>query len=88
MSKSKKKEEKLWRTYRNTGDVLDHARFTQCRNQLWSLTRKLRRKFEEDLARNIKTNPKAFWRYSNTRLKTKSRLDDLRDESGLTVSDD
>ena len=68
--------------------MLDHARFTQCRNQLQVLTRKLRREFEENLARNIKTNPKAFWRYSNTRLKTKSKLDDLRDETGLTVNDD
>ena len=82
-----KQEKKTGKTYRNSRDVLDHARFTQCRNQLWSLMRRLRRELEENLPRNIKTKPKAFWQYSNTRLKTKSKLDDFRDETRLTVSD-
>ena len=33
--------------------------------------------FEHDLARNIKYNPKAFWKYSGTKLKAKSKLGDL-----------
>ena len=83
-----KEKKKLWRIYSHSQDMLDYCRFTQCRNQLRALTRRLRRDFEENLARKLKSNPKAFWRYSNTRLRTKARLDDLTDESGLTVSDD
>ena len=84
----KERKDQLWRIYSHSEDMLDYARYTRCRNQLRSLTRRLRREFEANLARNIKANPKAFWRYSNTRLKTKSKLDDLTDESGSTVSDD
>ena len=84
----KKKKEKLWRIYSLSQDMLDYCRYTQCRNQLRALTRRLRRDLEEKLARNVKSNPKAFWRYSNTRLRTKAKLDDLVDDSGRTVSDD
>ena len=41
---------------------------------------------ESQLVSDIKTNPRAFWKYSNTRLKTKPRVSDLRDTSGTLVS--
>ena len=52
------------------------------------MTRKLRSDFEKKLAKNIKHNPKDFWRYSNTRLRTKAKLDDLKDSAGMIVSND
>ena len=84
----KREKERLWQAYVRSQDVLDFARYTRCSNKLRSLTRRLRRDFEVKLVRNIKSNPKAFWRYSNTRLKTKCGLEDLTDDSGKTVSDD
>ena len=84
----KKEKERLWMVYSQTQDILDYSRFTRCRNQLRALTRKLRRDFEEELVRNVKTNPKVFWRYSNSRLKTKAGLDNLVDGSGCIACDD
>ena len=82
----RKKKETLWRKYTLTRDLLDHARFTRCRNQLRKLTRDLRKKYEMKLAVGIKQNPKSFWRYTSSRLKTKSRVEALRnEEGGLTV---
>ena len=72
----------LWQRYRGSDDPLDAARFRLCRNRLRRLTRQLRRDFETQLVRDVKSNPKAFWRYSNSRLKTKPRIGDLRDASG------
>ena len=46
------------------------------------LTRHLCREFEKDLARNMKTNPNAFWRYCNTKLKTNPRIGDLVNPEG------
>ena len=38
---------------------------------------KLRRDFEHNLSRNVKTKTKLFWKYTNSRLKTKQRSPSL-----------
>ena len=82
----RKRKKDLWRKYCQTQDILDHARFVRCRNQLRKLTRNLRKEYEIKLVSAIKQNPKAFWRYSSSRLKTKSRVEDLLDERGTLTS--
>ena len=68
----KKRKETLWHQYAGTKDPVDHARYKRCQNELRSLTRNLRREFEQHLVWDIKNNPKAFWQYSNSRVKTKA----------------
>ena len=84
----RKLKRELWLNYVNSQDAVDHARFTRCRNKLRSLTRRLRRDFEQDMVRKIKHDPKQFWKYSNSRLKTKLKIDDLQDENGRITSKD
>jgi len=74
----RKKKTTLWRVYCNTHCSLDYDRFARVRNELRSLTRTLKRNYEIDLANNIKDNPKAFWKYVNSKLKTKLPVDTLR----------
>ena len=78
----------LWRRYLCSREPLDYVRFTRCRNKLRGLTRKLRRQFERQLVSDLKANPRAFWRYTNTRLKTRSGIGALRDSSGELESRD
>ena len=85
--KLRKRKNVLWQQSVRTKDPLDVARFRASRNRLRHLTRKLRRQFETQLVVDIKRNPKAFWRYSNSRLRTKPRIGDLRDASGMLVSE-
>ena len=82
----RKKKETLWGVYRKTLDPLDHARFTRCRNELRSLTRKLRKDYECVLAGRLKQNPKAFRRYASSRLRAKSRVEDLLDDHDVLTS--
>ena len=42
------------------------------------VTRQRSREFERDLVKNIKKNPKAFWKYANSKLKTRSKLGELK----------
>ena len=86
--KLKREKASLWKTYCHSRDSMDYARYCQCRNKLRSLTRQLRKDFEQRLSKELKQNPKAFWRYSNSRLKTKSGIDCLRDEQGYLSKDD
>ena len=49
----------------------------------------MQREFEKDIIKKLKKDPKAFWRYANSKLKTKSRLSRLKKEDGtLTETQD
>ena len=76
----------LWQRCAASKDPIDTARFRLCRNKLRQMTRQLRRQFEVQLVSDVKSNPKDFWRYINTRMKTKPRVGDLRDATGQLVS--
>lgn len=84
----KKQKYTLWSVYKRSCDLVDLARFQRCRNRLRGLTRRLRREFEAQLVSKLKSNSKAFWRYSNSRLKVKPRIGDLRSSSGSLESED
>ena len=77
-----------WKRYTETGDSLDYIRATQEKNELKEMTRNLCADFKLDLARNIKCNPTAFWKYSGTKLKAKSKLGDLLNSNGELTCDD
>ena len=83
----RKRKNALWLRCTETNDPIDIVRFRHCRNRLRQLTRHLRKQFESQLVAEVKVNPKAFWRYSNSRLKTKPKIGDLKDSSGLLVSE-
>ncbi|KAI8493269.1 hypothetical protein Bbelb_292730 [Branchiostoma belcheri] len=81
-----KKKRANWDRYTITGDEMDYARYTATRNDLRKLTRRLRYEFESNLARDIKQNPKSFWKYVNSRLKTKTTIGDLKMADGTMTS--
>jgi len=70
----RKKKYESWKRYTETRDYLDYVGASRDRDKLTCMSRKLRRDFEHNLARNIKANPKAFWRYSNSKLKNKTQI--------------
>ena len=86
--KLKRKKRSLWLAYLYSKDPIDHARYTRCRNDLRRLTRNLRRDFEMRLAKDAKQNSKPFWRYVHSRLKTRSRVEDLRQDDGSLATED
>ena len=76
----KHKKESLLRKYCFTGYHLDYFKFTQARNSLRSLTCTLRTKLESKVANNVKSNPKAFWSYVNSKIKVKASIPTLVDD--------
>ena len=51
--------------------------YNKIRNQVRRLTRKSKNIMEKNIAKNVKNNPKAFWKYTQTKLKTRSGIPDL-----------
>ena len=86
--KLKKTKNECWSRYVGTSSEVDRLRFNIVRNKLRSLTRKLRREHESQIAQKAKSNPKAFWKYVNSRLKTKSKINNLDRQDGTTATTD
>ncbi|KAI8481821.1 hypothetical protein Bbelb_404260 [Branchiostoma belcheri] len=58
------------------------------RNSLRGLTRKLCTDFEHRLAKDIKNNPKAFWKYVNSRLQVRQKVGSLVRTDGSIAQTD
>ena len=73
-----KKKNKLWsKSRKNLASVEDELKYNRIRNQVRKLTRQGKKLMEKTVAKNAKTNPKAFWRYTQSKLKTKSTIPDI-----------
>ena len=78
----KNRKQRLWRRFKTTKSRYDREIYIQCKNELRSLTRNLRTKFERNLATNLKGKPKTFWKYARSRLKTRQSIPSLLKPDG------
>ena len=86
--KKVRKKYRAWQRYMRTKDGNDYQNYINMRNETNSLLRKLCRNFERDLAKNIKNNPKKFWHYVNSKSKTKTGVQSLKNDKGELVEGD
>ena len=84
----KNTKNKLWRRYTRMRTSYNHTRYTSVKNQLRRLTRKLRVDFEKDVAKNIKTSPKVFWKYVKSRTKARNKILPLKKADGTETESD
>ena len=52
----------------------ERQQYTRARNKVKNLLRKAKRNFEKGIAKQCKTNPKSFWSYTRSKLRTKSGI--------------
>ena len=72
-----KRKNRLWKKFSATRDHRDYTEYCQARNQTRRLTRKAKRDYEKKLAHEVKQNPKKFWKYVNSKTKSRSGIPDL-----------
>ena len=83
-----RRKEKLWKKFRISGDRPAHEDYKKVRNQVRRLSRKAVKLKEKDIAMSAKENPKKFWSYVKSKLKTKTSIADLyTNESKTTLTD-
>ena len=73
----RKRKHRLWQRYLETEDGKVYSEYRKCSNQLRNLTRKATKEFEKNLARNVKSQPKKFWKYVNNKRTVKTSIPDL-----------
>ena len=74
----RKKKNHLWSKMRkNLASEEEQLSFRRLRNKVKSLCAKAKKVVEKKIAKNAKSNPKGFWAYTQSQLKTKSSMPDL-----------
>ncbi len=86
--KKAKKKYHAWIRYLNTKAGQDYLNYIAARNLSAQESRKARREFEKKLAAESKTNNKAFWRYVNSKRKVRTKVGDLKKDTGEFTSRD
>jgi len=84
MAKLKQKRA-AFKRYLETREGRDYQEFAKSRNQAKWEVRKAKREFEKKVALQAKTNPKAFYAYANSKLKTRAGVSDLLKPDGTTT---
>ena len=67
----------MWKKHRSTRSPTDLLNFKTVNNQLRSLTRNLKKDYEKQFVQNVKSKPKAFWQYVNSKVKTRPSITEL-----------
>ena len=66
-----------WRKYMKTNTEGDYKLYTKARNQAKKWCRQGVKRLERDIAHSVKDKPKTFWKYANSKLKSRSGIADL-----------
>ncbi len=81
MAKVKKKWH-AFKRYRETREGQDHQQYLRARNQAKWAVRQAKKAYETSITKEVKTNPKVFYKYAKSKLKTRSGIADLEQENG------
>eukprot|EP00745_Piridium_sociabile_P043063 TRINITY_DN87471_c0_g3_i3.p1 TRINITY_DN87471_c0_g3~~TRINITY_DN87471_c0_g3_i3.p1 ORF type:complete len:950 (+),score=231.72 TRINITY_DN87471_c0_g3_i3:692-3541(+) len=83
-----RQKHKLYRRWLQTKDGQDYQAYIRSRNKATKACRKAKRKLEETVAAQAKTNPKSFWSFVKAKTKTRSGIADLKRSDGTKTSTD
>ena len=72
----------------NTRLEADYLTYAKLRNHVKTYCKRAVEEYESKIAAESKTNPKAFYAYVRSKLKTKEKIADLKTADGRTASDD
>ena len=87
IKKGIKKRNKAWKRYVDEPNYAKLDKYKVLRNKTNKEIKRKKREFEASLAERIKTEPKQFYAYVNSKTKTKERIGPLLDSSGSQTND-
>ena len=86
--KLNRKKKKAWKRYSHSRNWQDYYRYCAIRNKATREIRFAKRRYEKSIAKDIKQNPKSFWRFIKDKTSVKSGIGDLQNNQGMKISDD
>ena len=82
-----KKKRDMYTLYCNTRDDKDYVQYGRASNLVKAEVRKAVRDFGKRIATEVETNPKGFFKYAWSKLKTNPRISDLEQRDGTMATD-
>ena len=82
------RKNKAWKKHKNHPNGETKAIYSQLKQNCNIHINKAKNEYENSIANDIKVNPKRFWKYVNSKVKTKSKISELTNKNNETVSDD
>ena len=79
---------RAWKKYTYSNKREDYEKYRKIRNKIPKCVRHARRKYKKGIARDVNSNPKAFWKYVHSKSHVKSGIGNLKDNCGNNVTDD
>ena len=79
------KKNKLWAKLKNPTTLNKeegNKEYQKLRNQVRRSTRKAHKQYEKEIVKQIRGNPKEFWSYTQSKLKTKTNIPNLIADCG------
>ena len=83
-----KNKRQAWNKYRKQPTQDNWRNYTFHRNLLTHTIEHHKETYENKIASEVKHNPKQFWKYVNSKTKTKGKIVDLLDSDGNITTDD
>ena len=83
--KARKMKEKCWATFENFPTATNYAVASEHQRRFDKQTQKAMINFENKATSNLKTNPKAFYSYMNSKRKTRSAISGIKNSKGDTL---
>ena len=79
---------KMWKKYQNSKLYNHYVEYIMVANKCTYECKHAKRSFETKLAKDVQTNPKAFYSYIRSKSKTKDKVGPRKDKNGQIVIDD
>ena len=83
-----KEKQKAFIRFKITGLELDLYHYRSKQRKVKEITRQAKREYEKDMAKNIKQNNKAFFKYIRGKEQVRTSVGPLRNSTGRVVSDE
>src|SRR5664279_4398204 len=83
-----KRKRTAFEKYQQTREGKEYIEYTKARNAAKTETRRAVRDYEREIAKKAKVNPKAFYSFVNSKLKTRTTIGDLQTDDGEEISSD
>ncbi len=83
-----RKKKKLFLTYSNSREYANYMEYKKMERNVNKEVRRSKRLFEQNLAKRIKDDPKAFFAYLNSQRKVKESVGPLKNKEGELITDE
>ena len=82
-----RKKRRLWKVYKETKDHAEYMAYKKVEKEVKDSVRKAKKKFERNLAKDARKNPKAFYKYLKSKTSNRQSVGPLKDNEAIVTDD-